>query len=64
MAQGKFYTIRDIPGRGQAVVATSKIPKGTRILAEHLLVIIPRQLTSLEAVDRLVDEQLEKLDDD
>ncbi|KAL2820984.1 SET domain-containing protein [Aspergillus cavernicola] len=64
MAQGNIYVVREIPGRGQAVVATSKILKGTRILAEHPLVTVPRQSTSLEAIDRLVNEQLERLDND
>jgi hypothetical protein len=64
MQQGKFYTIRAVPGRGQGFVATSKIPKGTRILAEPPILTIPRQATSLTVVDRSVNEQLEKLDND
>jgi SET domain-containing protein len=64
MAQRNFYAVRYIPGRGQAVVATSKILKGTRIFAEPPLLIIPRRSTSPETIDRLVKEQLEKLDND
>ncbi|KAL2782693.1 hypothetical protein BJX66DRAFT_320120 [Aspergillus keveii] len=64
MAQANLYAVQDIPGKGQAVVATSKIPKGARILAEHPLIIIPRLSTNLEEIDRLVNEQLGKLDHD
>ena len=64
MAQGSIYAVREIPGRGQAIVATSKILKGSRILAEHPLLTIPRRSTDLEAIERLVKDQLEKLDND
>lgn len=39
-----------------------KILKGIRILAKHPLIIIPRLLTSLEDINRLVNKQLGKLD--
>ncbi|KAF4337306.1 SET domain protein [Fusarium beomiforme] len=37
-----LYELRDIPGKGKGLVATSNIPRGTRILAESPFFKLPR----------------------
>jgi hypothetical protein len=41
---GKMYVVRDIPGKGNGLVATQAIRKGTRILCEEPIIRIPEVL--------------------
>ncbi|KEY70680.1 hypothetical protein S7711_11492 [Stachybotrys chartarum IBT 7711] len=50
-ATGNVYSIRPVPGRGQCLIATSTIHKGTRILSEAPLFKVPRDEPDLQAVN-------------
>lgn len=57
----KMYVVRDVPGHGNGLVATQTIPKGTRILCEEPIIIIPSRghvddHQTLESVSRQVDD--------
>jgi hypothetical protein len=43
-----MYIIKDVPGKGKGLVATERIPKGTRILSEQPVITIP----PLHAIDK------------
>ncbi|KAF4439491.1 SET domain protein [Fusarium austroafricanum] len=40
---GPLYAVRDIPGKGKGLIATSKIPKGARIISEPPLFKVSRE---------------------
>ncbi|KAM0252572.1 hypothetical protein ACHAQJ_007655 [Trichoderma viride] len=49
-----IYAIQPIPGKGQGVIATSKIPKGTRILSEAPIFKMPRIGSDRKVVNDLI----------
>jgi hypothetical protein len=53
--------IRDIPGKGQGLVSTTFIPKGTRVLSESPILKIPRSSSNIDVVDKLIKEQVDTL---
>ncbi|KAG6026466.1 hypothetical protein E4U19_002591 [Claviceps sp. Clav32 group G5] len=55
-----MYALKAVPGKGKGLVATRKIPKGTRILCEQALFTIPR-VTSVEEGKILICQQVEAL---
>ncbi|KAG5991693.1 hypothetical protein E4U52_003428 [Claviceps spartinae] len=55
-----MYAVKTVPGKGKGLVATRKIPKGTRILCEQALFTIPC-VTSIEEQKRLICQQVEAL---
>lgn len=58
------YAIQSVHGRGQGLVAISKITKGTRILAESPIFKVSRCTSDLQALDKVIAEQLRMLDRD
>jgi hypothetical protein len=58
------YAIRPIPGKGQGLIATSKIRQGTRILSEAPIFKVPRDEPDLQAVDGHIVRALKSLDKD
>ncbi|OAQ99103.1 hypothetical protein LLEC1_02359 [Akanthomyces lecanii] len=58
-----FFTIREVPKKGQGVVASTKITKGTRILAESPLLTVPRHVRDIEAVEVAIGRQVKMLDE-
>jgi hypothetical protein len=63
-ATGNVYAIRPVPSRGQCLIATSKIHKGTRILLEAPLFKVPRDEPDLQAVNGHIIRALKSLDRD
>ncbi|KAM0203074.1 hypothetical protein ACHAPI_001246 [Fusarium lateritium] len=59
-----LYAPKDIPGKGKGLVATTKIPKGTRVLAETPLFKIPQHATESIENERCVVAALSKLSED
>lgn len=57
----ELYAIKLIPGRDLGCVATSKIPKGTRILVESPLFIVPKVTANEQAVDNDLLKELKGL---
>ncbi|KAI9163965.1 SET domain-containing protein [Paramyrothecium foliicola] len=46
MTIAKLYSLQDIPGKGQGLIATGRILKGTRIISEPSILPVPRSLTT------------------
>ncbi|EEP78153.1 predicted protein [Uncinocarpus reesii 1704] len=55
------YAIKVIPGRGLGCVATSRISKGTRILAEAPLFTVPKETANLDSVESALLKELKNL---
>ncbi|KAK0624286.1 hypothetical protein B0T14DRAFT_565569 [Immersiella caudata] len=58
----RVYDIQPIPSKGKGMVATAKIPQGTRILSEVPLFRIPRDNPNISAVDAIVVNEVSRLD--
>lgn len=41
MTGNAMYAVRDVPGKGEGLVAIKRIPKGTRILFEEAIITVP-----------------------
>ena len=50
---GTLYSIREISGKGQGMIAVSKIPKGTRILAEAPIFKVPKDELNIQRLERI-----------
>jgi len=61
---GKFYTTKAIAGKGKGLVATTKIPKGTRILSEVPIFRVPRNNPDIKALECIVAKEVECLNED
>ena len=57
-----MYTIQKVPGKGRGLVATQKIPKGTRILCESPVITSPKYVTNYTILEALVCKQVEVLE--
>lgn len=55
--------MREIPGKGQGIVATTKIHKGTRILAESPLFIVQKKQPSFKVAGVDICREIERLSD-
>lgn len=53
-----LYVVKPIPGRDLSCIATTKIPKGTRILSEAPLLTIPAAAEDFKAVERSMLQEL------
>ncbi|CEF88802.1 hypothetical protein FGSG_12802 [Fusarium graminearum PH-1] len=42
MTDNNLFVVSDVPPKGKGLIATTKIPKGTRIIAEPLLIKVPQ----------------------
>lgn len=63
--EAQLYAILDVPGKGYGVVATCKIPRGTRILAEKPLFRVPRDGSlGSKAVNAQIAQKVKTLDRD
>ncbi|KAK3369419.1 hypothetical protein B0T24DRAFT_632540 [Lasiosphaeria ovina] len=56
-----LYDIQPIPCKGMGMIATAKIPKGTRILSELPLFRVPRDNPDISAVDDIVISEVSRL---
>jgi hypothetical protein len=55
------YTIQEIPGKGVGLVATDKIPRGTRILSEEPIITIPDDAPDMEYLKSSIAKQVARL---
>ncbi|XWX00673.1 hypothetical protein V2A60_008774 [Cordyceps javanica] len=55
--------MREIPGKGKGIVATTKIPKGTRILAESPLFIVQKKQPNPQVAGVDICREIERLSD-
>lgn len=62
-SSGRSYAIRAIPGKGKGMLATSNIPKGTRILSEVPIFLVPRDNPNIKAVEHIVANEVKGLDE-
>lgn len=64
--QQRLYGIVPIPNKGTGIVATQDIPKGTRIMAEKPLFIVPTNIMQRgnEVVEQYITQKLKGLDKD
>ena len=56
-----MYAIQDIPGKGKGLIAIEKILKGTRILCEEPVIILPQGKGNNESLWTLVGQQIDSL---
>ncbi|KAG8668065.1 hypothetical protein FPOAC2_10167 [Fusarium poae] len=56
--------LRDIPGKGKGLIATRKIPRGTRILSEESVITVPEGCTDSRSMRASIRRQVDKLNPD
>ena len=61
---GKLYTTKAIARKGKGLVATTKIPKGTRILSEVPIFRVRRNNPDIKALEGIVAKEVECLNED
>lgn len=61
---GRLYTIRAIAGKGKGLVAMTKIVKGSRILSEAPIFILPRDNADIKELETIVANEVKGLDKD
>ena len=61
---GEPYAIRAITGKRKGLVATTRIARGTRLLSEVPIFRVPRDTTDIEALERIVANEVKCLSDD
>ncbi|KAK3303898.1 uncharacterized protein B0T15DRAFT_485695 [Chaetomium strumarium] len=59
--EAAMYVIQEIPGKGFGLVATTKIPRGTRILSEEPIITIPEHALDMEYVKSSIAKQVARL---
>lgn len=60
-ASNQIFTIQDVPGKGKGLVAIEKIPKGTRILSEEPIIVIPGNSLNIEQLQISIHQQVANL---
>ncbi|KAG6293350.1 hypothetical protein E4U09_003029 [Claviceps aff. purpurea] len=58
-----LYSLKDVPGKGKGLVATRKLPKGTRIIAERPLITMPSEMDE-EARRKFILQEVNALSED
>jgi hypothetical protein len=53
--------LREVPGKGQGLIATRRILKGTRILSEAPIIKVPEDITDSPALRASIRKQVDKL---
>jgi SET domain-containing protein len=56
-----MYALQEVPGKGKGLVATRKIPRGTRILSEEPIVRVPQALLDSPALPASIRRQVDAL---
>ncbi|CAF3542590.1 unnamed protein product [Fusarium graminearum] len=56
--------LQEVPGKGQGLIATRKIPKGTRILSEKAIIRVPEIFANIAAVSASIGRQVDSLPPD
>ena len=60
-ASNQIFTLQDVPGKGKGLVATGKISKGTRILSEEPIIMIPSERLNIEQLQISIYQQFATL---
>jgi hypothetical protein len=60
-ASDRIYNLQDVPGKGKGLVAIKKISKGTRILSEEPIIIIPGNKLNIEQLQISIYQQVATL---
>ena len=63
MTGNTMYVLQDIPGKGKGLVATQDILKGTRILSEQPIIVVPRKEQNSELLWLIISSQVDELDE-
>ncbi|KAM0403493.1 hypothetical protein ACHAQC_001106 [Fusarium culmorum] len=61
MTDNNLFVVRDVPPKGKGLIATTKIPKGTRIIAEPPLIKVPRECFCPDLLRQGIIKELSKL---
>ncbi|KAF5672045.1 SET domain-containing protein [Fusarium heterosporum] len=59
-----MIALREVPGKGKGLIATQKIPKGTRILSEKPVVTVPEYASDSPALRESIRKQVDALPSD
>lgn len=59
-----MYDLQEIPGKGKGLIATQKIPQGTRILSEEPLIRVPENLLDSQTQIASIHQQFDSLSPD
>ncbi|KAK3364665.1 hypothetical protein B0T25DRAFT_470953 [Lasiosphaeria hispida] len=62
--KSRLYCIKAIPGKGQGMVATANITRGTRILSESPIFRVPRDEHNYHTLERIIGREVERLSRD
>ncbi|KAL2070227.1 hypothetical protein VTL71DRAFT_13253 [Oculimacula yallundae] len=58
------YVLQDVPGKGQGLIATKQISKGTRILSEKPMIVLPENKLNMRELQTSISQQVATLDRD
>ncbi|KAE9994730.1 hypothetical protein Vi05172_g8266 [Venturia inaequalis] len=58
-----MYVIKDVDGKGKGLVATEKIPRGTRILSEEPIITIRQNEQDGDRLRNSIRQQIDRLDE-
>ncbi|WZH50421.1 SET domain-containing protein [Fusarium acuminatum] len=64
LADKGMVTLREVPGKGEGLIATQKILKGTRILCEEPIIRIPEDTPDSPALRAFIRRQVDELTSD
>jgi hypothetical protein len=59
LADKGMVTLREVPGKGEGLIATQKILKGTRILCEEPIIRIPEDTPDSPALRAFIRRQVD-----
>lgn len=60
-ASNQNFTLQDVPGKGKGLVAIEKISKGTRILSEEPIIVVPGNRLNIEQLQISIYQQVANL---
>ncbi|WZH45890.1 SET domain-containing protein [Fusarium acuminatum] len=64
LADKRMITLREVPGKGEGLIATRKILKGTRILSEEPIIRVPEDTPDSPALRASIRRQVDALTSD
>ncbi|OBT86392.1 hypothetical protein VE02_05288 [Pseudogymnoascus sp. 03VT05] len=64
MATDLMYALREVPGKGKGLIATRKIPMGTRILSEEPIIRVPEAAPDTLTLRTSINQQVDALTPD
>ncbi len=61
MTGDAMYAVRNVVGKEKGFIAIKRISKGTRILSEEPIIIVPHDVPGSERLQTIVFQQVEAL---